>query len=31
MADPRDFDEARTFNVIDSFMQSLGIERVSEK
>lgn len=31
MADPRDFDEARTFNVIDSFMQSLGIERISEK
>jgi len=29
MADPREFDEARTFNVIDSFMQSLGIEKLT--
>lgn len=29
MADPREFDEARTFNVIDSFMQSLGVEKVA--
>ncbi|ADC65343.1 benzoyl-CoA reductase, bzd-type, O subunit [Ferroglobus placidus DSM 10642] len=29
MADPREFDEARTFNVIDSFMQSLGVEKLA--
>ncbi len=31
MADPRDFDEARTWNVIDSFMESLGRKKLSKQ